>query len=326
MIGPLLSTALLSMLNVPTRSWIGFRNVGQWVIGAALGLYFTPQTNAMVLQLWWLVVLTIVWSLLLGCGFGAWLYAHCQSRGLDLDPATAYFASAIGGASEMTLLAERESARAELVAAAHSVRILMVTLTVPFAIQWMGWHGLDATFRTLLPFNLQGLLALTALTGAGALIMKALKRPNAWFIGPLLVSLCLTGNQINLSGIPVWMTNAAQCFIGISLGVRFNAQFIHTAPRWLIGVAWGTAGMMILCAGFAWALSWFTPFPVATLILATAPGGIAEMAITAKVLQLGAALVTALQACRLLAVLFLADPLYQWLRPSMQAHAGKPED
>lgn len=38
------------------------------------------------------------------------------------------------------------------------------------------------------------------------------------------------------------------------------------------------------------------------------------MAITAKVLQLGVAVVTALQACRVIAVLFLADPLFQWLR------------
>ena len=60
MIGPLLSTAVWSMLNGPTQSWTPLRNVGQWVIGAALGLYFTPQTNALVLQLWWLVVLAIV--------------------------------------------------------------------------------------------------------------------------------------------------------------------------------------------------------------------------------------------------------------------------
>lgn len=54
--------------------------------------------------------------------------------------------------------------------------------------------------------------------------------------------------------------------------------------------------------------------PVATIVLASAPGGIAEMAITAKVMQLGLAIVTALQACRISAVLFLAEPLYHCLK------------
>jgi len=49
------------------------------------------------------------------------------------------------------------------------------------------------------------------------------------------------------------------------------------------------------------------------MILGTAPGGIAEMAITAKVLQLGVAVVTAFQVCRLVAVLVLVEPLYKWL-------------
>jgi uncharacterized membrane protein AbrB (regulator of aidB expression) len=51
----------------------------------------------------------------------------------------------------------------------------------------------------------------------------------------------------------------------------------------------------------------------ATLVLATAPGGIAEMAITAKVLQLGAPVVTAFQVCRLITVLVLVEPLYRRL-------------
>jgi uncharacterized membrane protein AbrB (regulator of aidB expression) len=47
--------------------------------------------------------------------------------------------------------------------------------------------------------------------------------------------------------------------------------------------------------------------------LGTSPGGIAEMAITAKVLQLGVPVVTAFQVCRLVAVLMLVGPLFQWI-------------
>ncbi|MFY9512197.1 MAG: AbrB family transcriptional regulator, partial [Rubrivivax sp.] len=49
----------------------------------------------------------------------------------------------------------------------------------------------------------------------------------------------------------------------------------------------------------------------ATAVLATAPGGIAEMAITAKVLQLGVPVVTAFQVLRYVAVLTLTPLLFK---------------
>jgi membrane AbrB-like protein len=108
------------------------------------------------------------------------------------------------------------------------------------------------------------------------------------------------------------MTNAAQLVIGISLGVRFTRSFVHLAPRWLASVALGTVAMIGLCAGFAVALAKLTSLHWTTVLLGTSPGGIAEMAITAKVLQLGVPLVTAFHVTRLAAVLLLAEPIYSY--------------
>ncbi|MEQ1660720.1 MAG: AbrB family transcriptional regulator, partial [Hylemonella sp.] len=80
----------------------------------------------------------------------------------------------------------------------------------------------------------------------------------------------------------------------------------------LASVAAGTLGLLVLCAGLAITMAWLTGLHPATLVLATAPGGIAEMSITAKVLQLGAPVVTAFQVCRLIAVLLLIEQLYRW--------------
>ena len=77
-------------------------------------------------------------------------------------------------------------------------------------------------------------------------------------------------------------------------------------------MALGTLGMIALCAAMAWVLAWATGLHPVTLMLATSPGGLAEMAITAQVLQLGAPVVTAFQVCRLVAVLLLAEPLFRW--------------
>lgn len=319
MIGPLLATAVASVLRARTESWTPLRNLGQCLIGAALGLYFTPQVTALVVSLWWAIGLGIVWALGLGLVFGLWLHWLHGHRMPGLTRATTYFAGAIGGASEMTLLAERSNAQTDLVAAAHSLRLLIVTVLVPVAMQISGMHGLDIGSAGAREVYWPGLLLLVLASGAGAWVMERLGRTNPWFIGALAVAMGLTMAGIEWSAMPRALSNAAQLLIGISLGVRFTPAFVHTAPRWLVSVVWSTLLMIALCAGFAWVLSWGTGLHLATMLLGTAPGGIAEMAITAKVLQLGAPVVTAFQVCRLIAVLMLVGPLYRLLYQRVSA-------
>ncbi|TPG25163.1 AbrB family transcriptional regulator [Variovorax guangxiensis] len=317
MIGPLLAVSLASIAGAPTASANGLRNVGQWTIGTALGLYFTPQVVALVASIWWAIVLAIAWALVIGGLFGRWLewqhgrrMPHITLRSMR---ATAYFSGAIGGASEMTLMAERVGARTDLVAAAHSLRLMIVTLVIPFAMQWSGLHGLEIQPPALRNVQWGGLVVLALATGVGAVAMRATGRNNPWFIGPLLVAIGFTVGGWQLSAVPQWLSNAAQLVIAVSLGVRFSREFLHTAPRWLLSVAGGTVMLIALCAGFAFVLAWATGLHPATLILGTSPGGIAEMSITAKVLQLGVPVVTAFQVCRLIAVLLLVGPMYGWL-------------
>lgn len=316
MLGPLLATGIASVLGQPTRSAAPLRNLGQWTIGAALGLYFTPQVTALVASLWWAVLLGVLWSLLLGWAFSAWLHRqHAATYGgtAQQNRATSYYAGAIGGASEMTLLAERDGARTDLVAAAHSMRLLVVTVVVPFVFTWTGLHGIDTQPPGLRELRWDALAWLAGATLAGVWLVRAAGRSNPWFVGALAVSIGLTVAGWEPSAIPAWLSNAAQLFIGVSLGVRFSPAFLQTAPRWLAAVALGTLVMIALCAGFAWLLSLGTGLHPATLVLGTAPGGIAEMAITAKVLQLGVPVVTAFQVCRLVAVLLLARPIFALL-------------
>jgi len=311
LIGPLLATAAASILRAPTESSVPLRNAGQAIIGVALGLYFTPQVGALVLGLWWAVALGILWALGLGLLFGLWLHRMNARHLPGLNRATTWFAGAIGGASEMTLLAERAQGRTDLVAAAHSLRLLIVAVLIPFGMQFSGLHGLDAPASAVREVSTGGLLLLALAASAGAWGLARLGRANPWFMGPMVVAMALTLGGIELSAMPAWLSNAAQLLIGLSLGVRFTPAFVHTAPRWLATVAVGSLVMIVLSAGFAWLLALGTGLHPATLLLGTSPGGIAEMSITAKVLQLGAPVVTVFQICRLLAVLVLVEPLYR---------------
>jgi uncharacterized membrane protein AbrB (regulator of aidB expression) len=74
-----------------------------------------------------------------------------------------------------------------------------------------------------------------------------------------------------------------------------------------------SATALVLAFGYAVLLSTLTDLPLSSLAVSVAPGGIAEMAITAKVLQLGVPLVTAFQVSRMVGVVLLTGPLYLYV-------------
>ena len=309
LIGPLLFTAAASALGAPLRASHRLRNAGQWILGTALGLYFSPQAVAVVQTLAPAIALGVAWALGLGYAF-----YHClmwAERGRGVLPASAFFGAAIGGASEMALLADRAGAQVDRVASAHSLRVLIVVVLIPFAYQALGVHGADPAMRAVHDVQPVGLALLLAATAAGGALMQVLRAPNPWVLGALAVSAVLSGSGVEWSALPRPLSNAAQLAIAVTLGVRFTPASLRAAPRWLAAVALGTLVMIALSAGFAALLAWGWQLHPATMLLATSPGGITEMAITASVLGLGVPVVTAFHVVRYIAVLVLTGPLWR---------------
>lgn len=310
MIGPLLATGAGCIAGLPLATAGPLRNAGQWAIGTSLGLYFSPAVLALLGPLAPALLAGAAWALLLGAAFAAVLRRTLP----EVDAATAHFAAAIGGASEMAVLAERHGGRVDLVAAAHSLRVLLVVLVIPFGYQAAGLHGLDPSPLAVHQVHAGGLVLLVLATAAGSLLLYRWGVPNPWVLGSLAVAAALSGAGIELSALPRWVSNAGQLFIGVSLGTRFTRGFLHTAPRWLAMVGIGTLAMIAASAAFAWALAQGVGLHWATVLLGTSPGGIAEMCITAKVLQLGVPVVTAFHVVRYITVLLLTGPIHRRLR------------
>ncbi len=307
LIGPLLSCALLSVAGLPLAASGRLRNFGLWMIGTALGLYFSPAVLALLWTMAPTLLAGIAWALVMGYGF----YRFLRRFGGERDAATAFFAAAIGGASEMAVLAERHGGRVDRVAAAHSLRVLRVVVLIPFAYQAAGIQGLDPAVPAAQAVHWGGLGLLLAAGAAGIAVLGWLGSGNPWVLGALGTTLALSGAGIELSALPPALSNAGQLFIGVALGTRFTPEFARAAPRWLAAVAVGTLGMILTSAGFAWGLAQLAGLHPATVLLGTSPGGIAEMCITAKVLQLGVPVVTAFHVTRYVAVLTLTGPLFR---------------
>ncbi len=111
--------------------------------------------------------------------------------------------------------------------------------------------------------------------------------------------------------MPGLLSNAAQLVIGCALGSRFERRSLGSAPRYVTAVLASVFAGIVIAAAFGALLAWAAGLPVATLVLATAPGGLAEMCITAKVLQLGVPLVTAAHVSRVFLLLVSIGPVYR---------------
>ncbi len=133
MIGPLLAVAATRVAGWPVDALPGGRQAAQWIIGTALGLYFSPLVAQRVSGFVWLLVLGALFAIAVG-----YLCGYLLSVLGGTDRTTAVFASVPGGAAEMAVLGERFGARVDQVAAAQSIRILLVVVTIPSVFAALG--------------------------------------------------------------------------------------------------------------------------------------------------------------------------------------------
>ena len=308
MIGSMLGMAVAQMAGANFAALPGGREAGFVVVGITLGLYFSAPVVAEVSRHWpWFVLLGVAAN-----GFGT-LSALALARLSGVSRATAYFGSMPGGASEMAQLGERFGAAPERVALAHSVRMLLVVTLFPVGITLAGFAANEEYRPVAVPFDAGGLALLFAMGAVAGALAKAMRAPTAFMLGPLLLTIGLTVNGVELSSMPSPLVNAAQVLLGCVLGSRFERGSLASAPRFVAALAVSVTVTLVLAALVGWMIALGSGAYLGSALLAAAPGGIAEMSITAKVLKIGVAYVTAAHVVRYLIVVLLTVPVYRLL-------------
>lgn len=303
MVGSLLAVIAVRCLANRTFSELpGGRKAGQWLVASGIGLHFTSDVLEQVLSHLPVIIMGAIGTLLLS------LIGIAILRRAGVDRATAFFASMPGGASEMVNLALRHDAQVARVAAAHSLRLLLVVLLIPALFTW-GLSDVSAPLPAPVDwFWLTGLLAAGAVL---AILWGRLKQPNPWMLGPLTVcAVASAGFDLHL-GLPQGLGQFGQWLIGCALGCHFDRAFFRSAPAFLARVLAFTLLAMLAAAALGEILGWLAGEDHLSLMLGMMPGGITELCLTAEALQLSVALVTALQVLRLFLVMFLAEPLFK---------------
>ena len=318
MLGAIFGMGAAQMAGAHFQTLPGGRNVGMLIVGTSLGLYFTAPVVHEVAHYWpWFVFLGFA-----AIGFGAASALVLMKLG-GIDRPTAYFGSMPGGAAEMATMGESYGAKTHLVAVAHTMRMLVIVSVIPISITLAGFSATEDYRPITVPFDPAKLVLLFAMAAVAGFVAKKLKAPTAFTMGPLFLSIAITVAGIQLSSVPTWITNVAQVLLGGALGARFERSFIAVAPRLLTALVPSLLVMLVLAALTGWFISVGSGAYIGTSLLSAAPGGIAEMSITAKVLRIGVAFVTAAHVVRYLIVVLFTIPMYRLLEAA-RARAAPP--
>lgn len=309
MLGPLFTVGVAGVSGVKVGAIKGGRQAGQLVIGCGLGLYFSADVSRLILNYGWYILAAASSAILIG-GLGGLL----MKRLSGISGITAFFASVPGGAAEMAVLAERAGARFDQVALSHSIRVLLTVSIIPIAVTMTGVSGSEVFQPLTMLVNPVGLAGLILIAIAVAYAFMKFGIPNAWLLGPLMVSLLLTVNGQSMSAIPQPLAVMAQVLLGCSLGARFDPGFRSGSRRLLVGILASIVVTVSLSVLMGLVLAWLMDLSGPMMVLATAPGGLSEMCITAKILKLGVPLVTTFQVTRLALVVTMSLPFWKFIQ------------
>jgi membrane AbrB-like protein len=288
------------------------RQAGQVIVAVAIGCHFTLPVMQQVAAHLGLIMLAV--SLTLVLALGAVLILH--RWGVPLG--TAFFALMPANSSEMVHLGRQRQADAGFIAAAHSIRLLLILLTVPAVVTFGVPH---VAAQPALPVIWPWLVFILATGWLAALGFKQCNLPNPWTFGPFLI--CAVGvgcNNLSMS-MPGWLSGTGQLLIGCALGVAFDRSFLRRAPGFLSKVLLLLAGSVMATALAAWALGTWLEMPWLSLALGMMPGSAPEMSLTAEALGLAVTLVTAMQVIRMLLIQAACLPLYRLLTRAPQVQA-----
>ncbi|MCB2053377.1 MAG: AbrB family transcriptional regulator [Geminicoccaceae bacterium] len=322
MLGAMLATTVAAMSGVPVSVPSRLRNPMMAVIGVLLGSNFTLDVMAGAWR--WLPTIATLPVYVVVVGGASYFYLR---RTTDFDPRTAYFAAAPGGFGEMVLMGEQAGGDMRRIALVHSVRVLLIVLVVPFFLRYSGLMAVVAAAGdeagAALPALLLDWLVLAVCAVLGAWLGIRLRLPAAMMLGPMVISALAHVAGLAHTAPPSHVVALAQIVIGSQIGSRFAAfRVIEVLRTMIAGV-----GLMVVMFAATFVVGAVVHLiigtPVTALLLALAPGGVAEMSLIALATGVEPAFVATHHIVRIALVVALAPLLFRLMKVPAASPPGK---
>lgn len=294
LLGPVVAVSLLGLGGVRTAIDPALRNGCFVVLGIAVGAGFNADAvDAMVRWPLAFVFMTLViWAIMALC---RWLLG----RFFGFDARSALLASAPGHLSFVIAMASDTGSDVARISITQSVRLLALTIVVPFVALAM---GVDMTGNIAPQGAGMGWLPMAVLIAASVVIGLVFGRLSV--PAPLLLGAMVASALAHLSGaetgvLPGWLTLAAYLVLGCLIGTRFSGITPALLARGL-GAGLAITGVAVGLAGLgAVPVAWALGMPLAHVLVAFAPGGLETMIALGAILAVVPGFVAACHIMRL---------------------------
>jgi uncharacterized protein len=297
MLGALAACMIASQFVPNIRIPRIFRSVLQPILGVMLGSFFTPGLLDH-LSRWPGVLAFLALYVLVSLLFGL-LYFRRIAR---YDITTSFFAAVPGGLADLTLIGASMGANIVLLGLIHSIRVLMTVVLMPFILSFFAASVGAVSAHAPAPIGPLDVAILVLCGVAGYGLARLLRIPAGATLGPLIVSAAVHMLGFTQSSPPPEMINAVQVVLGAFIGARFvDLDWRHFRSALGHGIVWAT-GLIVISVIIAFACHHATGFGLPQLMLAFAPGGMAEMGLLTLALGIDVALVTTCHVARLILV------------------------
>lgn len=308
LLGPMFTLLLLRQFTSLEFYWPRiFRTVGLLLLGILIGASFTRES---VLLMWvdlpymlFMTVSVIVAALLFGL-----LFSKMANESLQ----TSLLGSMPGGLSQMVLISEEvENANVTVVSVMQTFRIFLVVTFVPLLTTFLAGRDVSEITETA-PVNTSPLALLAALLiGTLAyIVMKQISFPAKELLAPVLAMAIVqsyTGSA--LLEMPPLLTILAQLLVGAHMGLQMKKLRENMSVRLMLAIVVNNVLLIAFTVFIAYVLTALLPeYLFLDFFLSAAPGGMAEMGITALAAGADVALITSFHLFRLFFILLLAAP------------------
>lgn len=309
MLGPLAGVMGWRMLTKRRMFWpIQLRQGALIILGYMLGSSFTRDTaGEIVHQLPYMLgstFLIVLASMTMG---------YFVARFSHSNLASGFFGSVPGGLSQMVVLGEEVTGvDATVVTFMQTIRVISVVFLVPF----LTLNGLAGKSSTLIvPVSLgdwKGYALFTVIAVGGALLGQKIHLPAGYLTGSLLATAIAVVLGLPAPHLPTWVITLSQLCIGTYIGLLMKPDPSHDFKRLGILTIVSSGILVVLSFLIGYVLSKVNPISVSTGFLSTAPGGMAEMGLTASMVHADLSMVSAYQLFRVFFVMFALPPLLKW--------------
>lgn len=311
MIGAMVATSAAAVLGLPLAFSRPLRTGMITVLGVMLGSAFVPALLDQMARWSFSLAALAVYAAVTTAA--TMVYFRGVAR---YDPITAYFCAVPGGLNEMTILGTALGGNEQAISLTHGARILFTVLTIPVGFRFL--EGYDAAARAAAgqafgSVGAQDIAILAVCAVVGYFVAQRLKLPAASILGPMALSAAAHLTGLTAAKPPAELVAAAQVVAGSAIGARFAGTAAITLARLAVHALSATVIMIVLAIGFAAGLNAGFGLPLPDLVLALAPGGLAEMSLVALALHADAAFVSTHHVARIAMVVAAAPALHRLL-------------